>query len=1188
MSRRILVAIASVVTLLALPVAGASAEALRPWFRLASVARPGNLPPGETGQIAVTAINVGDRSADADNEPIVLTDLLPEHVIPQKGSIVEGSETGELTKLSFAKPCEISEARKVTCTFDGTLTPFHQVEVLINVKVEEGATTGELNRMRITGGEAPSTEAAHALKVSSAPTPFGIEDYEPTFEEPGGTPDTQAGSHPFQYTTTFDLNSELIFDPESPTKKAPAPVALPKDVNVKLPPGLIGNPNAYPRCSLQRFLTVPHAAANLCPTDTIVGVATSTLFAGQLAGKSGVFTRVVPIFNVEPGPGQAARFGFSPEGVPVFLAASVRTGEDYGVTAKVEDISQSVGFLTNTVTFWGVPGDERHNDARGAGCLEEKGEVEPGGPALQPCEPNAKFSSPPPFLTLPTSCSGSPLPSIVESDAWVNPGAMVSPEPDPSMPMPIMEGCSLLGFHAGISVKPDTTSASTASGVSVDVHVPQEALLAAEGLEPSAIRNIEVTLPAGVALNASAADGLQACTGTPSEPLGGRMGVAGDEIGYKGDQEEFFSEPGVKHFGFTPRLPGSVLAGQAGETEPLEPGVNFCPDASRVGTVKITTPLLAHPLEGGVYLASPQNFKTFPPENPFQTHVAIYLVAEDPSSGALVKLAGKVEVGGEPGVTGLAEGQVRTSFTENPPVPFEDAEVHFFGGARAALSTPAHCGTYATEASFEPWSNTSIEHDVLHTSSQFAVTSGPGGGPCPGATLPFAPSLNAESTNINAGAFTPLVTNVNREDGQQSLGHVVVSLPPGLSANLTGVPLCREDEANAGTCGAASEIGESTASVGVGSDPFTVTGGKVYLTEKYLGAPFGLSIVTPAKAGPFELQEGRPVVVRAKLEINPITAAATVTSDAIPTVIEGFPLQVRHINVTINRPGFSFNATSCAPMEITGAVFGTEGGAVPVSSSFQVANCAALKFTPKMEVSTAGQASRVNGASLRVKISYPKGSQGSQSWFRYTKLVFPHEMSARLPTLQHACLAKTFESNEAACPEASRVGHVVVHTEVLPVPLEGSAILVSYGNAKFPEGVLVLRGYGVTVELHGETFVSPKGETSVTFPSTPDVPFESIEVTLPQGRYSEFGANLPESANYSFCGRKLVMPTTFKAQNGLELKQNTVLGLTGCKKKKPMTRAQKLAVALKSCRKRHGKHQQATCVAAVRKKYKAH
>ncbi len=290
-------------------------------------------------------------------------------------------------------------------------------------------------------------------------------------------------------------------------------------------------------------------------------------------------------------------------------------------------------------------------------------------------------------------------------------------------------------------------------------------------------------------------------------------------------------------------------------------------------------------------------------------------------SGTLVKLPGKVL---------LSEtGQVTASFADNPQLPFEDAEVHFFGGQRAPLASPARCGPYTTTATFEPWTNTEAHTEALHSSSSFDITTGANGQPCPGPALAFTPSLASESTDINAGSFTPLVTTISRDDGQQPIHSVTLHYPPGLSGVLSGIPLCPEAQANAGTCSAASQIGETIVSVGVGGDPFTVTGGKVYLTEKYQGAPFGLSIVNPAKAGPFDLQEGRPVVVRAKIDIDPTTAALTITTGAIPTVIEGFPLQIKHVNVTITRPGFTFNPTNCNPMSITGTINSAEGASSP-------------------------------------------------------------------------------------------------------------------------------------------------------------------------------------------------------------------------------------------------------------------
>ncbi len=343
-------------------------------------------------------------------------------------------------------------------------------------------------------------------------------------------------------------------------------------------------------------------------------------------------------------------------------------------------------------------------------------------------------------------------------------------------------------------------------------------------------------------------------------------------------------------------MPSSALRGgfSARLPEPLQPGANFCPNGSKIGTVKIKTPLLEHELEGSVYLAS-QN------ANPFGSLVAMYLIVEDSASGSIIKLTGEVH---------LSEtGQIVTTFKNTPDLPFENLELHFFGGERAPLTTPSRCGTYRTQAVFTPWDG----NGPVTSESSFNIEHGPNGSPCPGASLPFDPSLTAGTTSIQAGGFSPFTMTMSREDGQQNLQAISLNMPPGLSGLLSGAKLCGEADANAGTCGPESEIGETIVSVGVRNDPFTVKGGKVYITGPYKGAPFGLSIVNPAVAGPYNLGE---VIVRAKIEVNPITAALTITSDnegpyKIPTIIDGIPLQIKHVNVTITRNDFTFNPTNC-------------------------------------------------------------------------------------------------------------------------------------------------------------------------------------------------------------------------------------------------------------------------------------
>jgi len=629
----------------------------------------------------------------------------------------------------------------------------------------------------------------------------------------------------------------------------------------------------------------------------------------------------------------------------------------------------------------------------------------------------------------------------------------------------------------------------------VDVHVPQEPALNPEGLAPAEVKDITVTLPRGLALNPSAGDGLEACS-----------------------QQQ-------------------VGLHNASEVQ--------CPNASKVATATIRTPLLPNPLKGFVYLASPQNFAG-PLENPFGSLLATYLVVRDPVSGTLVKLAGKVTLG--------ESGQITASFDENPQLPFEDAEIEFFGGERAPLATPAHCGGYPTNATFEPWTNGNGINKTLESSSEFHINKGPktltepGGSPCPGEHLPFTPTLTSEATNVDAGGFTPLSTSLSREDGQQSIGSVVLHFPPGLSGILTGIKLCSEAQANTGACGPESLIGETTVSVGLGGDPFTVTGGKVYLTEHYHGAPFGLSIINPAKAGPFVLQEGRPVVVRAQVQIDPHTAALTITTDqsgehAIPSIIDGIPLQFKHVNVTVTRPGFTFNPTNCEPTKIEGAITSNEGASSSLQVPFQVTNCATLKFNPTFTVSTNGHTSKANGASLTLSVTRPAGPETGQANFASVKVSLPKQLPSRLTTLQKACLAATFETNPASCPPGSIVGHAKVTTPLLPVPLEGPAYFVSHGGEAFPNLTMVLQGYGVTIDVISSTFISKTGITTATLKTLPDAPFTNFQLTLPQGPDSALAANA------NLCKTKLTMPTEFLSQNNIPIHQNTTIHTTNCKPK---------------------------------------
>jgi hypothetical protein len=1067
------------------------------------------------GEIVLTAVNLGDANASPKPQPVTVSDILPPGLRAVAIEAAVDENLGLFGKNSAPFECSLaSSKREGVCTFTGELPPalallyprlrpegypkFVPPYELIRVRVAvnlAGASSGEANVAAVSGGGAPAATARQPITVSETPPPFGVSAYEVRPEAEGGGLDTQAGSHPFQLTTTFNLNEGF----------EPKPVGLAKDLHFKLPAGLIGNPTAVPRCALADFLA---PRGGNCPAQTVVGIARTTV---NLFNSGHALTPFAePLYNLEPAFGEPARFGFLVEGTPVLLTTAVRTGGDYGVTVNVANTTEQIEFLSSEVTFWGVPGDEAHNNARGLECLAAATDAaqDVKGPTVPTC-PAFSEQSPSPLLSLPTSCTGSPLQTSVEADSWEEPRNVLSFSS--TAPLVTLDGCNRLPFEPQIKVTPDGQQASKPTGLTVDVHVPQEGQLNATGLAQSNIKEIKVTLPEGVTLNPAAGDGLQACSEA--------------QIGYLAGESHPPSD-----LRFTPKLPGSF-----GSSESLQPGVNFCPDASKIATVRVKTPLLPNALEGAVYLASPQNFQVFPQENPFETHVAMYVVAEDPVSGSLVKLPGRVALN-------EATGQIEATFKDSPQLPFEDAELHFFGGERAPLASPSRCGSYTTNATYTPWSG----GEPVHSSSSFEVTSGPNGTPCPGASLPFNPSLASGTTNNNAGSFSDLTTTLSREDGQQSIQSVTLHYPAGVSGLLSGVKLCPEAQANEGACGPESQIGETIVSVGLGGDPFTVTGGKVYITGPYRGAPFGLSIVNPAKAGPFNLQEGRPVVVRAKVEVNPVTAALTVTTDppgslhAIPTIIEGFPLQIKHVNVLVNRPGFAFNPTSCSPMVVTGAIESAEGASSPVSVPFQVANCAVLKFAPKFAVSTAARTSKANGASLAVKLTYPNGSEGTYANIARVKVELPKALPSRLTTLQKACANAQFEANPAGCPAASIVGHAKAITPLIPVPLEGPAYFVSHGGEAFPSLIIVLQGYGVTIDLVGTTFINKAGVTSSTFKTVPDAPVGSFELTLPQGRFSAL------AANGNLCKTRLVMPTEFVAQNGAALSQNTHIEVEGC------------------------------------------
>lgn len=827
-----------------------------------------------------------------------------------------------------------------------------------------------------------------------------------------------------------------------------------------------------------------------CPADTIVGNI-KTEPKGNTAANS-------PIYNLVPERGVPAEFGFvdNLHGAHVFYTRVVPTPSGYVLQTTNPDIP-AIDLSHISVIFYGDPAAKQEELARQEGKI---------------ASPLAHV----PFFTNPTDCSGEPLVATVYMDSWQNPGTYNSDgTPDFSdgkwvsatSESPPVTGCDLLEFPAELQAQPTTHEADKPSGLEFELKVPQSETMGVEGTPT--LKKIVTTLPEGLTVDPAAGDGLAACSEAQIGWLGG------------------------SHLNFSPDPPQ-------------------CPEASKIGSLELETPLVPHKFEGEMFLAS-QN------ENPFGATLAAYVVVDDPITGVLIKIPGEF-------IANPSTGQLTAVFDENPNLPFSDLKLHFFGGPRAELATPESCGTYTTSVELIPYSFPD-SGPAATPFDTFAIDEA-----CPSG---FAPKFTALSSNVEAGAYTPLLASFSRSDADQELSGLTVTLPPGLLAKVAGIPLCSESQIHeaqtgAGGCPQASQVGTVNAGVGPGPDPLFVAG-KAYLTGPYNGGPYGLAIVVPAIAGPYDFGT---VVVRQSVRINPRTAQVTDVSDPFPTIIDGIPLRLRRVDLTLNRPEFAFNPTNCSKEQFTGSILGSPLGAPrslagtvgyatqtgansAFTTPFQVTDCASLKFAPKFTISTKGKSTRANGASLSVKLSYPSAPWGSQADLGRAKVSLPKQLSSRLTTLQKACTAKQFDANPAGCPAASVVGHAVVHTPVLPVPLRGPAYFVSNGGEAFPNLVMVLQGDNVTIELVGDTFISKAGITSSTFNMLPDVPFSSFELTLGQGKYSALAANLPASAKGSFCGRKLNVPTEFDAQNGLAISRTVKAGVTGCAKAKRASRGKR-------------------------------
>jgi hypothetical protein len=856
-----------------------------------------------------------------------------------------------------------------------------------------------------------------------------------------------------------------------------------------------------------------------CPADTQVGLIHATL--------PGLGEIKLPVYNLVPPPGTATQLAFSGVELTSLQPVTVRTEEGYGLHFAALNAPLEASEITETI--WGVPAAKYNDARRGQVAAEENGI---GG---QPVPSTAPENA---YLTLPASCGEAPkttvsVDTVEEPNHYVSETVEAVNDADQSQPM---SGCNAVPFDPEVASQSTTKLAGSPSGLDFTLKLPDRGLTSPDGTTETEPSKVTVALPEGFTANPSFAEGIVGCS----------------EAQYHAEQLE------------TP----------AGEG---------CLETSKLGSVTAYTPLLEEPAEGSLYLAEPY-------KNKFGSLLAIYMVLRAPERGVLIKQAGHVEP--DP-----VTGRLVTTFENLPPVPYSSFHLHFREGARAPLATPPTCGQFETVTELTPFSS----DEPVKRDSFFQIEHGEEGGPCPaGGTPPFNPGLIGGTANNAAGAYSPLDLRITRKDGEQEITGFTTQLPEGLTANLSGIPLCSEAQialarTKTGTaeqaepsCPAASEIGHTQVGVGVGT-VLAYAPGKMYLGGSFEGAPFSIVSISAAKVGPFDLGT---VVVHLPLRVDPLTAAVSIPSgpaDQIPHIIDGIIVHVRDIQVMVDREHFTLNPTSCAKKTISATVYGSgqnfssPADDVPAnaSSPFQAADCASLAFSPGFKVSTSGKTSRAHGASLHVEVTYPKETLGKDANIAKVKVDLPKQLPSRLTTLQKACTAAQFEANPAGCPKESFVGYARAVTPILPVPLEGPAIFVGHGGEAFPSLIMVLQGYGITIDLVGTTFINKAGITSSTFSTVPDQPVSSFELTLPEGKYSAL------AANGDLCTSKLKMPTAFVAQNGAEIHESTPIAVTGCAKTKTLTRAQKLKRALKECHKDKNKHQRAGCEGKAREKYAA-
>ncbi len=1006
------------------------AAAAAPALKVTSVT-PDHVTPGRGIPMFLNVQNVGDEPL---NGILTIRTTFPDRIVPTDW----GNDS-----FNMPDPQCQTVGQRTECTIDVTgILPGVQMRVRIATTVDPSAsgllTAGEIE---VSGGGATGSFTQPLEIVAGPAGAFELRAFDVGI---AGLSPARAGNNPVELTTRFSSISEArsLFDDPSPNVLLIAPTENFRDVVVHVPPGLVGNPTATPaRCMLSQ-LTTQSTRGTLrigipaCPPESQVGLAQFNI--GE----------IVPVYNLVPPPGSPAAFGFFYNSITIVLLARVRPS-DHGIDIVTTKSVSSVPLPKVEVTLWGQPTDPSHDPLRHQCLHGARGH----NPSVGDCSLRTRNDVP--FLRMPTSCPGTPLVWGIEMDTYQNVGRFIHKE---TATDPII-GCQLTRFDPGFALEPSTQTPHAPSGVDASVALNQD--WGVNGFGAADLRRASVTLPEGLTINPSSADGLDACTDA--------------QLGLR------------------------------------QEGPAQCPDASKLGTITTRTPLLDHEIGGSIYLRT-QNSDD--PMSGELFRIAVELRSD--RDGLAVKLPGSIRA--DPNT-----GRLTTVFDDLPQLPFETMTLRFKRGPRAPLASPSVCGTHTTTSDLLGWNDL-----AQHIESSFITT---------GCKPPrFEPTFRAGVEQPVAGSSSPFHVALSRTDDDQEFRGLTLNTPRGLLARVKDADRCANAAANAGTCPAGSQIGHAKVAAGVGTNPFWVTNGRVYLTGPYRGAPYGLAVAVDAVAGPFNLGT---VVVRQAIHVDPRTADLRVVSDPFPTIVKGVPLHIRSVRVSVDKPRFMVAPTNCSTLHATGTATGADGSTAALRSRFRVGSCKNLAFSPKLSLSVGSNGHTTRGIStpLRAVLTQKPG----QSNIRSVKVVLPQTLAALLNVVNRACTLA--EYNDGRCRKAE-AGSALARTPLLEDPLRGGVFFVRHPGRPLPDLMVALRG-DIDIDLVGRVTIPGGTRLATNFDLIPDAPVSKFELNIISGRQGPLGVST------NLCSRRGQRSTALvqmRGQNGDAITRNQRLRIRGCGK----------------------------------------